>query len=80
MPPSCFPCVTLNIVDSPLSDPTVVTGRNVPTRLAAGAVGSDFHQAGLRLKPQLVGLQAVTEPQFGYIYGIKAQRKTLKET
>lgn len=53
---------------------TGVMQRNVPTRLAAGAVGSDFHQVGLHLKPQLVGLQAVTEPQFGYICSIKAQR------
>lgn len=39
-----------------------------PTRLAVDAVGSDLHQAGLCLEPQLVGLEAIAEPQLGYIY------------
>lgn len=66
----------LHIVSSPQSDPTVYETES-PTRLAAGAVGSDFHQAGLCLEPQLVGLEAITEPQLGHIYGLKVQRNPL---
>ncbi len=48
--------------------------RQIRTRLTVTAVGSDFHQAGLRLKPQLVRLETVSEPQFGYIYTVWKQK------
>lgn len=56
--------------------------RQIPTRLTVGAVGSDIHQAGLCLKPQLVRLKTITEPQLGYIYTVwkHTQKKKHKKT
>lgn len=51
-----------------------------PTWLGVIAVSSDFHHAGLCLKPQLFRLEAITEPQLGHIYtSWKVQFKKTKK-
>lgn len=55
-----------------------IIARQIPTRLTLNAVDSDFHQTGLCLEPQLVGLETVAEPQFGYICTIWKKQKHKK--